>query len=397
MTTNIISQMAVTLGAGIQDGELFAAVAKNNAMAVGGTSMDVGVVGWATGGGHGSLTAQYSQGADNIIQAVLVTPTGEVITANECQNADIFWAIRGGGGSTFGVIVNITMKAYPMPSVHMMGLTITAKSLTTAKQWYKFVADVHRLIPTAQDQGMSGYWTMGGDPSLSICLAFFLYNKSNTTALAVQRPFVDLMRASNTTVTYDISRIYASSWYQLFSSLPTPESSGTRKSITASRFITRDSVLNKSEAFAKTLEEVGPRAPGTLNRTPNFSMSGTMTASRKPVNNALNPAWRDTVVHVISSRSWNDAIDPAKADALVCNMTYVPLNALWELEPASGCYFNEANAIEPDWQWSLFGPNYGLLRQIKGKYDPDGMLYEDWVQTRDGRLCKAYNPLESGR
>ncbi|GAB1209143.1 hypothetical protein APSETT445_007909 [Aspergillus pseudonomiae] len=93
-------------------------------------SQDVGVVGWATGGGHGRATGNYGMGADNIIAAALVTPGGELVTANACQNKDLFWAIRGGGGGTFGVILSVTLKAYPMPSVTLVDLSISAKSGT---------------------------------------------------------------------------------------------------------------------------------------------------------------------------------------------------------------------------------------------------------------------------
>ncbi|KAM6531768.1 hypothetical protein FSOLCH5_001220 [Fusarium solani] len=73
---------------------------------------DVGLVGWAIGGGHGYLTSEFGMGADSINPAVVVAADGEVLTASECQNSDLLWAIRGGGGGTFGVIAELTVKAH---------------------------------------------------------------------------------------------------------------------------------------------------------------------------------------------------------------------------------------------------------------------------------------------
>ncbi|RDW86999.1 FAD-binding oxidoreductase [Aspergillus mulundensis] len=85
--------MAATVGAGTHDGELYAAMAEHDALAVGGENTDVGVVGWATGGGHGLATGEYGMGADNIIEVTVVTLDGNIVTANACQNEDLFWAI----------------------------------------------------------------------------------------------------------------------------------------------------------------------------------------------------------------------------------------------------------------------------------------------------------------
>jgi FAD/FMN-containing dehydrogenase len=51
---------------------------------------DVGVVGWATGGGHGFITGKYSMGADNILKVELVAPSGKALTVNKCQEPDLF-------------------------------------------------------------------------------------------------------------------------------------------------------------------------------------------------------------------------------------------------------------------------------------------------------------------
>jgi FAD/FMN-containing dehydrogenase len=72
----------------------------------------VGFVGWATHGGYGLLSAEYGMGADQILQAKLVDANAAVRDADE----DMLTAIRGGGGA-LGVIVELTIKVYPLAQV----------------------------------------------------------------------------------------------------------------------------------------------------------------------------------------------------------------------------------------------------------------------------------------
>jgi FAD/FMN-containing dehydrogenase len=64
-------------------------------MVVGGASNTVSVGGYLSGGGHSGLSPLYGMGADNVIEIEAVTANGEMITANECTNTDMFWAMRG--------------------------------------------------------------------------------------------------------------------------------------------------------------------------------------------------------------------------------------------------------------------------------------------------------------
>ncbi|KAE8360448.1 hypothetical protein BDV27DRAFT_148700 [Aspergillus caelatus] len=390
------SQMAVTLGAGVQDGELFKAMSKHNAIAVGGTNADVGVVGWATGGGHGLATGNYGMGADNIIEAVIVTPAGEVVTANACQNKDLFWAIRGGGGGTFGVILSVTLKAYPMPLVTLIDLSMSAKNGTRPSSWYRFVARAHGYLDLLQEAGVHGYYTMGGE-SLALQGALLLYDAKNGTAEELLTPMRRFFDASNATATSSLTPLVTLPWYELVEMMPTTESVGTKQSVRASRFIPRRVVKDNIELFAETLEAITSH-PGPLNNGVSApSISGTMTGSRTPVANALYSAWRDSVVHIITSQSWDESLPPAVADQVVHNMTYQKGYALRQLAPDTGAYFNEANANEPNWQWSFFGAHYPRLQAIKQTYDPEGLLWcrqcvgsERWMEQEDGRLCRAF-------
>jgi FAD/FMN-containing dehydrogenase len=75
--------------------ELYSAAADRNFMIVGGTSTTVSVGGYLTGGGHSALSPLFGMGADNVIQFEIVTADGQLLVANECQNTDLFWAVRG--------------------------------------------------------------------------------------------------------------------------------------------------------------------------------------------------------------------------------------------------------------------------------------------------------------
>ena len=65
------------------------------------------------GGGHSVLSPVYGLGVDRVAQIKIVTPDGRFRTVNECQDSDLFWALRGGGGSAFGVVTELTMRVEP--------------------------------------------------------------------------------------------------------------------------------------------------------------------------------------------------------------------------------------------------------------------------------------------
>lgn len=70
-----------------------------------------------------------------------------------------------------------------------------------------------------------------------------------------------------------------------------------------------------------------------------------MTISHDPVDNALNPAWRKAVVHLITSTSWPDSLPQANVSQIVNDVTYNKLNALRRLEPNTGAYLNEVRCL----------------------------------------------------
>ncbi|KAK1138616.1 hypothetical protein N8T08_002146 [Aspergillus melleus] len=390
-------QMAGTIGAGVQDGELFEMMAKHNAIAVGGTNSDVGVVGWALAGGHGYATGQYGMGADSIIEAELVTPEGDALTVNECQYPDLFWAIRGGGGSTFGVVLTVTVKAHPMPSVGIVNFDVSPRNHTSPKQWWNTVASLHKEMAELQDAGYAGYYTISGPPML-FHNTIFAYNVSSAEeARKLVQPLEKALNRANSTVKTEVSALWTKSWYELIEELgPLADATdvGTKRSVSASRLVTRKAIEDTA-LFAQTLEKIGPQFTEQKNGVSNPSMSGTMTVGKTPVDSALNPAWRDTVVHLITGQHWDDTLSEDIANETVYDMTYDKGYALRQLAPDSGAYINEANSYEPNWQWSFWGPNYPRLLAIKQKYDPNNLLWcrtcvgsEQLVQQQNGSLCK---------
>jgi FAD/FMN-containing dehydrogenase len=74
---------------------MYASARSRGVNLVGGYTGTVSIGGYLANGGHGQLSAKYGLGADMVLEIDLVTAAGEIITANECQNQDIFWAMRG--------------------------------------------------------------------------------------------------------------------------------------------------------------------------------------------------------------------------------------------------------------------------------------------------------------
>jgi len=110
----------VTFGAGQQFEGIYKFAEANKVTVVGGDGATVGAAGgWVTAGGHGLLSPVFGLGADNVQQFKVVLPDGTYVTANRCQNQDVFFALRGGGGGTFGVIMEVSTRAHPQQTLQV--------------------------------------------------------------------------------------------------------------------------------------------------------------------------------------------------------------------------------------------------------------------------------------
>lgn len=105
---------AMRIGAGVQGFEAQNAAHKLGFTIVTGHCPDVGIAGGYTqGGGHGPLASRYGLAADQVLEWEVVTATGQLLTASPVENADLYWALNGGGGGTYAVVLSMTVRIYP--------------------------------------------------------------------------------------------------------------------------------------------------------------------------------------------------------------------------------------------------------------------------------------------
>jgi hypothetical protein len=109
-------QRAVTVGSGAYWFQAYDAVTtKAGAYVQGGGCTTVGVAGLIQSGGFGSFSKHYGTAASNLLEAEVVTADGQLRIANACTNSDLFWALKGGGGGTFGAISKLTLRVHDLP------------------------------------------------------------------------------------------------------------------------------------------------------------------------------------------------------------------------------------------------------------------------------------------
>ena len=105
------------VGPGARWGAVLAAAAPFGLAPLAGSSPDVGVTGYTLGGGVGWLARKHGFAADSVLRAEVVTADGQVVTASAGEHADLFWALRGGGGN-FGVVTALEFRLHPLRSVY---------------------------------------------------------------------------------------------------------------------------------------------------------------------------------------------------------------------------------------------------------------------------------------
>jgi FAD binding domain/Berberine and berberine like len=105
------------VGAGALLIDVYSTLWAQHRMIPGGSCPTVGISGFTLGGGHGFSSRKFGLGCDNVKQVTIVTADGQVRVCNAHQNADLYWACRGGGGGNFGIVTNFTFKTHAVDGV----------------------------------------------------------------------------------------------------------------------------------------------------------------------------------------------------------------------------------------------------------------------------------------
>ncbi|HEX7200323.1 MAG TPA: FAD-dependent oxidoreductase, partial [Dongiaceae bacterium] len=107
---------AVSTGAGAMWIDLYDAVTTRAGRYVqGGGCTSVGVAGLVQSGGFGSFSKGFGTAAAGLLEAEVVTADGRVRTVNACSDPDLYWALKGGGGGSFGVVTRLTLRTHELP------------------------------------------------------------------------------------------------------------------------------------------------------------------------------------------------------------------------------------------------------------------------------------------
>jgi hypothetical protein len=145
------------VGAGLKWGMVLEKTQEAGLAPLLGSSPDVGVVGYTLGGGMGWLARKFGLSADSVIAIELVTAEGEVMRASQEENRDLFWGLRGGGGS-FGVVTGMEIRLYPVTTVYGGNLVYPAELarevITRYRDW----------IASAPDELTSAFTIMNFPP-----------------------------------------------------------------------------------------------------------------------------------------------------------------------------------------------------------------------------------------
>ncbi|PMD30490.1 FAD-binding domain-containing protein [Hyaloscypha variabilis F] len=397
----VIDGVAITAGGGTQMLEAYRETAAINYTVVGGGGRTVALGGFLTGAGHSILSPHYGLATDQVLEMEIVTPTGDHLVLNECQNTDLFWAMRGGGGSTFGIMTSVTMKAYPSPSILSMSFGIETSA--TNPHAFDMVAYMLGQFPSLMEAGVSGYpIILKASPSIlgnttvytsGMIGKFMMLNSTNTTDMATLfEPIFDHINSTwpgSFVIGVNITS-YPSfySWYEEnYDGSPVGY-----ENVMGSRLLDEAALSANATATKLAFEQF---AGGDLTTAYIVSGKGVWNAQPRGGSNAVLPAWRKSIVHATTTVAF--APLNATAEQAAINATQLSTSGLRVLAPNTGAYMNEKGAgrYEPNWQQTFWGENYARLLQIKRTVDPDDVLWcnpcvgnERWHEV-DNVLCQV--------
>ncbi|KAH7069057.1 hypothetical protein BKA63DRAFT_477810 [Paraphoma chrysanthemicola] len=374
------AQAAVTYGPAVAGLPLNYALSKSKLFTVSGGAGTVAVGGgWGQNGGYGPLTKQYGLGVDQWLEALIVTPDGELRVANCETNTDLFWAIRGGGGGTFGIVVQATWKAYP--TIPVTGFNWYINSTRDVSEFEEGIRPTSQALeyllgqlPALHDQGISAVFYVR--PTTIHGFAIHPGPQAGIAkANAIWGPILEHIQTLTGITPYQTRPFSFTTYREFFDGtygplVPQPTTPQDRRGRGVIPYDSR--LLGAEHLTSPNLTDALRQTGGNLGVM--LQAPGMRLGDGK--NTAVNPGWRRAVALVIANKS-----NTTNADGLR------------RLAPDMGTYINEASVTEPNFSSSFWGTNYPRLSKIKYKLDPNMTFWvspginADHMHVVEGRAC----------
>jgi FAD binding domain/Berberine and berberine like len=140
---------SVSVGSGSTLGSVYKALWPSHLAIPAGSCFPVGVAGHSLGGGFGLLGRPFGLACDSILSMEVVDASGKILTVSEQENPDLFWALRGGGNGSFGVVTNFNFRTSPVNMVARFGITWSkpiAQAAKIVQAWQQWLGDLPPAI-----------------------------------------------------------------------------------------------------------------------------------------------------------------------------------------------------------------------------------------------------------
>jgi FAD/FMN-containing dehydrogenase len=399
-------QPAVTVGAGAMWIDAYDAVTTRGGRYVqGGGCTTVGVAGLVQSGGFGSFSKNYGMAAAGLLEAEIVTADGQVRIANACTNADLFWAIKGGGGGCLGVVTRLTLRTRELPE--FFGAAFGAIRADSDEAYRALIA---KVVDFYQRALFNPHWgeqiSFGSDNTVHVNMVFQGLSQAQAEqawapllewvrarkAYSFEKPFrtlalparhfwdAEFFRQHAPGIMVDDDRPGAPRNHVLWAGDQGQVGwfiHGFKSAWLPASLLQKERQAGLADAlFACSRHwDVGLHFNKGLAGVP----AAELAAAR---DTATNPQVLDAFALAIIAGDGPPAFpgmpgpkpDLARARHRAADMGKA-IDALRRAAPGAGSYVSESDYFERDWSTSFWGTNYPRLVAVKQKYDPAGLFF----------------------
>ena len=338
-----VNNKTATMGGGALLGHLDNATLKHNLVTTAGVVSHTGVGGFTLGGGMGRTDRKFGLAIDNLLSAELVTADGKVLHVSDEENADLFWAIRGGGGN-FGVVTQFVYRIHPFnPMIYGGLITFPFDQARGALNFYaEFTENLSDECSVEPSMNVlpDGQRTLG----IEVC-----YSGDHKTAEKVVAPLAAFGKPIS-------SEIGPTSYQAMQTSIDGVFAHGQQNYLKSGYFVelTPDAI----DTMVGNYE--GDYLPSTW-----FQHLGGYTARIDPQATAF--AHRNVQSNYGMSATW---VDKAESEQRIAKLR----SYYAAIKPYTKGFYTNLNEESEQKTWGNYGVNYPRLVEVKNKYDPTNLF-----------------------